>query len=88
MQYDKIESYRGSFVNNLFHGQGTYTFQDGSYFTGIWHRGKMTNDGKTFTKDHKKMKLATCKYYEGGKVYLQKFSNNNKILGKRRQRIK
>ena len=34
------EVYEGSFVDEAFHGFGTYVFKDGSVYEGEWHRGK------------------------------------------------
>jgi hypothetical protein len=39
------ESYEGDFVENLFHGQGTYIYKNGDIYDGIWANNKKNGAG-------------------------------------------
>ena len=39
-------SYRGDFRDNMFEGRGTYTWSDGSSFSGKWSKNRPFDDGK------------------------------------------
>lgn len=41
-----IDTYEGNFKNGLPHGNGTYYYKDGSYFTGNWKNGLKNGEGK------------------------------------------
>jgi hypothetical protein len=38
------DKFEGSFLEDLFHGEGTYTYNDGKQISGIWRRGVIIND--------------------------------------------
>jgi hypothetical protein len=38
--------YEGDFVNNQYHGQGQYTWPDGSYYQGQWNENKYVKHRK------------------------------------------
>ena len=37
--------YEGDFLEGKFHGQGTYTFANGDYYTGAWENSKRNGYG-------------------------------------------
>ena len=41
-----VESYEGDWEEDLMHGEGTYTFTNGSKYTGQWIKGQRHGDGK------------------------------------------
>lgn len=43
---DRFREYDGFWVNDLFEGEGTLTFRDGTQYCGHFHRGKQNGTGK------------------------------------------
>lgn len=50
------ESYEGEFVENNFHGKGTYKWGKKKSYTGQWRDGKMNGEGEFFWKDGRTFK--------------------------------
>ena len=40
--------YVGQFKNSLYHGQGTFTYEDETQYDGNWEFGKQSGHGKLF----------------------------------------
>ena len=44
--FELAPSYVGDFRDDLMHGEGTYTGEDGTHYTGTWRNNKKNGNGK------------------------------------------
>lgn len=51
VRFPNNEVYEGMFVDETFHGVGTYVFSDGSVYEGQWHRGNRFGHGQLRSKE-------------------------------------
>jgi hypothetical protein len=45
-----IDSYKGNFKKGYPQGRGTYTWQNGDFYVGNWHKGQRNGEGELHTK--------------------------------------
>ena len=72
------ETYIGEVNNNMWNGQGTYYFNDGSKLSGTWKNGKLSGFGIELDKNNNVVKEGI--WENGTFKYSQKNTNQNIII--------
>ncbi len=44
-----VDSYKGNFKKGYPQGRGTYTWQNGDFYVGSWHKGQRNGEGELIT---------------------------------------
>jgi hypothetical protein len=55
------EKYKGTFVNNLFQGDGVFTYRDGHLHIGSWAKGKRNGKGEIYFP-YQKVEFPICEF--------------------------
>jgi uncharacterized protein (TIGR02145 family) len=55
------EKYKGAFVNNLFQGEGDFTYNDGRLYIGSWANGKRNGKGEIYFP-YQKVEFPICEF--------------------------
>jgi hypothetical protein len=55
------EKYKGAFVNNLFQGEGNFTYRDGHLYIGSWANGKRNGKGEIYFP-YQKVEFPICEF--------------------------
>ena len=81
-QWELLTGDDGEWKDGKYHGQGTYTFKDGSKYVGEWKDDKYHGQGTWFGKGEWKGQKYVGEYKDGKEWNGKLYDKNGNIIGK------